>query len=132
MESWINRVTRVATAALCLGACLFLAGCGGGASVDPADLEPGGIYSVRRPDDTYGIVRLLRLDEDTAHLRLYVNRYYERPQAIRPEDLKMQGGAGGVEMGLEHMPMPLKGFRKWQPRLLLVTEVSDQELSGIR
>ena len=111
-------------------ACLFLAACGG--SPDIAEFETGGIYSVTRPDGTYGAVKLLQKEAGMVHLRLYVNRFPDRPREILPEDLKMQGGTTGMEMGIDHIPMPTKGFQKWGPQLLTTTEVTEQELSTYR
>lgn len=126
----LSGILRVAAGCSAL---FLLTACGGGsAGGGDARFETGGIYSTERPDGTYGVVKLLLEEEGTVHIRFYVNRFDERPQTIEPEDLQMQGGPSGVDIGIEHIPMPVKGFRKWRPELISTVEVSERELKAYR
>jgi hypothetical protein len=96
--------------------CLLLGGCGRAGTPDTSGLEIGGLYSIQRPGSDIGLMEILQIDEDgTLYLRLYVNRFRERPAQINSGELKMQGGPGGMEVGLDRMPMPIDEFREMKP-----------------
>ena len=112
-------------------ACLLLAGCGSKVP-DMSGLEVGGIYSIRRPGGDVGIVKLLRIDPvGTIHVRLFVNRFPERPESITLEELRMQGGQGGYEIGIDHIDIPAKEFLAMEPAFLVGSEVTEEELAPV-
>ena len=49
----------------------------------------GGIYSMPSDDGTHAIVKILKLDPEGVHIRVYSNRYAEIPEALDESALYM-------------------------------------------
>jgi len=94
------------------------------------ELTPGGIYSIDRGDGTFGIVKLLVLEDGVAHVRIYKNWFEQRPQTIELDDLSLGGIDDPDGFGIGHIPIPEKDFSSWQPELLTITMVEEEELEG--
>lgn len=63
----------------------FLSGCGG----SPQDgLVVGGLYSVEQANE-YWVSKILALDNDVVHLRIYKNTYPGRPGTVDPSRLSV-------------------------------------------
>jgi len=71
------------------------------------------------------------LDGEAIHVRLYKNRFPERPKTIDPSSLVM-GSLRDPDgtFGIEHLPIRTAEFLSWQPELLAMSTVSTDELGG--
>jgi hypothetical protein len=107
-------------------------------------LKIGGLYSVYDGDErrTFGVVKILVLESDAVHLRVYHNTFAMRPQSIDPATLTLGSldlnalddvDLDNYKFGIGHMPLALKDFLYgWQPLLLMTLAVTDEELEGYR
>jgi hypothetical protein len=86
-------------------------------------IRPGGIYSCMSGDGDFSVVKVLVVEGGGVHTRLHKNRFKERPDTIDPNELQVAVG---------HVPLSEKGFRDWEPVLLLEQPVTDDELVGYR
>jgi hypothetical protein len=89
-----------------------------------------GLYSVISGDGRYSVAKILALDEDAVHIRLYKNKFPSRPRTIDPSVLSLGSIYDEDGFGMGHLPLSQEGFGNWQPVFLVQTSVSDEELEG--
>ncbi|MGV3724798.1 MAG: hypothetical protein ACO1SX_28195 [Actinomycetota bacterium] len=97
------------------------------------ELSAGGLYSTDSGDGSFGIVKVLVEDPSTVHLRLYQNRFTQRPESVDPATLTLGGiddEDSGIGIGIGHLPLARRDFLNWRPMLLMKQSVSDDELEG--
>ena len=115
---------------------LLLPSCGG----PQVDAMAGDLYSIETGDGTYSIVKVLAVDDEAVHLRLYKNRFPTRPDRIDTSELSLGSihEEDGVfvpdedGLGIGHLPIARATFEEWQPRFLTVEPVTEEELEGYR
>jgi hypothetical protein len=90
----------------------------------------GGLYSVISGDGNYSVAKILALDEEAVHVRLYKNKFRSRPQAIDPSILALGSIYDEDGFGMGHLPLSREGFAGWQPIFLTQTSVTEEELEG--
>lgn len=99
---------------------------------DQAKMVVGGIYSIENGDDSFGIVKILALDDSTVHLRAYKNKFRQRPGKINPAELSL-GRVGDPDgFGIGHFPIAKEGFLKDHPVFIMQQPVTEQELEGYK
>ncbi|AUC81862.1 hypothetical protein [Lacinutrix sp. Bg11-31] len=87
----------------------------------PKSLKTGGLYTLQSKDGTYGVTKILALDDFTVHARMYSNTFNTKPTKINSSELKFSIG---------HAPMAREGFLKDKQELLKVEKVHESELEG--
>lgn len=94
--------------------------------------KPGDIYSVDDGEGKFGIVKVLALDPGVIHLRIYKNKFDNRPASIDTKELSLGrlGDEGGF--GIGHIPLDIDGFKAWKPELLTNETVLEEELDGYK
>jgi hypothetical protein len=97
-----------------------------------SELKVGGLYSVNDSEGTYRIAKVLALDEDAVHVRLYKNKFPSRPQTVDPSTLSLGSIDDKDGFGMGHLPLSREGFANWQPVFISQTSVSEEELEGYR
>ena len=90
--------------------------------------ELGGIYTVWSQGG-YRAVKVLAVDTGGIHIRLYANRWTERPASIDPAELTMNSEKDGSR-AVGHMPVVRKSFLGMGPRSVGNAPVDDSELEG--
>jgi hypothetical protein len=92
----------------------------------------GDIYSVEKNDGNYGIVKVLVVEPDVIHLKIYKNEYTGRPSGIDTTELLMGklGELGGL--GIGHLPLQMETFKEWKPKKLTYQAIKEDELLGYR
>lgn len=85
------------------------------------DLVTGGLYISQNEDGSYGVSKILALDEFAVHVRFYSNKFETKPSDLNSSNLKFLIG---------HAPMAKEGFLLDKPELLKVEKVSEEELEG--
>jgi hypothetical protein len=97
-----------------------------------SQISPGSLYSVSRGrEGGFGVVKVLKFENNIVHARMYKEKFPTRPATIDPAALSLGSLAEG-EFGIGHMPMTLNMFLGWTPVLLAGGSggVSDEELEG--
>lgn len=110
--------------------------------------RPGGVYSVAVDNRGYAIARVVATGVGDVHVRVYSNRYRDRPSSIdrsqlflaatpdmsdaalnatRPED---RADPGAFAIG--HLPLRRRSFLAWRPRLIRVEPLEPADLEGYR
>ena len=106
-----------------------LLGCLFGCSQSPA-LKAGAIYSVEDGEGAYRVAKILVLDEQGVHVRLFKNTWNERPAQIEISELSLGSVHDGEDVGLGHLPLTKKAFAAWRPILVQSGTVAKDELDG--
>lgn len=91
----------------------------------------GGLYASKNEDGTFGVSKVLAVDDVAVHVRIYKNKFPALPQQFDTSVLSLGklGDAGGF--GIGHAPIAKEGwlaahtFLKKEP-------VRDEELDGYK
>jgi hypothetical protein len=108
----------------------------------------GGVYSVAVDDRGYAVARVLATGRRSVHVRVYSNRYRDRPTTIersqlflaptpdlsdaalnatRPENRPDPGA-----FAIGHLPLRRASFAAWRPRLIRVEPLQPGDLEDYR
>jgi hypothetical protein len=108
----------------------------------------GGVYSVAVDDRGYAVARVLATGRRSVHVRVYSNRYRDRPKTIersqlflaptpdlsdaalnatRPENRPDPGA-----FAIGHLPLRRASFAAWRPRLIRVEPLQPGDLEDYR
>jgi hypothetical protein len=108
----------------------------------------GGLYSVAVDDRGFAVARVLATGRDGIHLRVYSNRYRDRPTRIDRSQLFLvpapdladaalnathphdRADPGAFAIG--HIPLGLASFRAWRPRLIALERLEPDDLVEYR
>ena len=97
------------------------------------EIVVGGLYATKNEDGTYGVTKVLVVDDFAVHLRSYANRFEELPtDNIDPSVLTLGSISDGGGFGIGHFPLAKEGFWNDDPMYLKKTPVADDELEGYR
>jgi hypothetical protein len=94
------------------------------------DFIPGGIYSFEDGAGKYGVAKVLVVEPEAVHVRLYKNIFDTRPSEIDPTTLSLGSVLTDEEFGIGHLPLAREGFANWRPVLIMQTTVTKEELVG--
>lgn len=108
----------------------------------------GGLYSVAIDDRGFAVARVLATDRDGIHLRVYSNRYRDRPTRIDRAQLFLVAGPDLSDAALNatypedrpdpgafaigHIPLRLASFRAWRPKLIGFEKLEPDDLFDYR
>ena len=92
--------------------------------------RPGDLYSVDGEAKNYKIAKVLVVDSDAVHIRLYKNTFPERPSSVDPGTLSVGSVRDPDGFGMDHMPLSRSSFYRWHPRYMTHTSITDDELQA--
>jgi hypothetical protein len=95
-------------------------------------IEPGAICTVEDGDGKFGIIKVLVIDAEIAHVKIYKNKYTIRPSKIDLKTLSMGSIYDKDGFGIGHTPLARKGFEEWKPIIIAHESVSEDELEGYK
>jgi hypothetical protein len=90
----------------------------------------GGLYSFRDKKE-FGILKVLGLDSDAVHVRIYQQKFAVRPATVDPNTLTL-GKLGDENFSIGHLPLSRKSFSSWDPVFVSQQTVREEELEGYR
>lgn len=90
----------------------------------------GGLYSFREKTE-FGVLKVLVLDPEAVHVRVYQQRYAVRPTSVDPNTLTL-GKLGDKNFSIGHLPLSRKSFSSWDPVFVSQESVREEELEGYR
>ena len=124
-------MNRILALAALLASCCFV-GCN--QPQPPLPEEPiklGGLYAEKGEDGKWRVSKVLALDDNVVHLRLYANTFDEQPTELDPIQLTLESADNPASQGVGHLPMAKHAFL--HDRVLVqITPVSDDELEEYR
>ena len=95
-------------------------------------IQVGGLYASQDKDGTWRIVKVLAVDDEAVHLRIYANKFREQPTDVDPATLKLGSLNDPSGFGIGHVPIAKEGFNGQTRILLKVVPVKEDELEGYR
>ena len=116
-----------AVAVMAIGFCA-VSGCSG------ADADPrvGGLYSVDDGEGSCRVAKILAVDDKGIHIRLYKNKWTERPDDVDEQELSLGTIHDEDGFGMGHLPLSRDAFRAWNPVFVKQSDFSEDELDGYR
>ena len=113
------RLLAAATLASCLCGCHRLP-------------EPvaGGLYSVMDDQGHYRAAKVVALDEDGVHVRLYKNRWERRPKEVATNSLALGTINDPDGFGVGHLVLTKDEFGSWRPVFLSRADLTRDDLEG--
>jgi hypothetical protein len=96
----------------------------------PKALKAGDICSIDNGDGKFGVVKILVIENGIVHLRIYKNKYEQRPVSIDITTLSLGSIYDEDGFGIGHTPIDRKAFEDWDPVLITYEDVSTEELEG--
>ena len=97
--------------------------------IAPSELFEGAYYSII-DGDRYSIAKVLKLDPEIVHVRIYKQRFPQRPRSIDPSVLTLGTIHDEDGFGVGHLPLWLATFMDREPIFLTHIEVTLRELEG--
>lgn len=92
----------------------------------------GGLYSIANGNGKFGVVKILVLEPDAVHVRIYKQTFSARPEVIDPKSLTLGGIDDKDGFSIGHMPLSRQTFASWDPIFLSQQSVTDNELEGYK
>ena len=74
---------------------------------------------------SFGVIKILKIEGETYHLRTYGVTYENRPTETDLKDIKPNHSAG-----IGHLPLSKQQFENWKPEVITNQSVSLEELEG--
>lgn len=96
-------------------------------------LKTGDICTVQEGNGWFGVVKVLKIDADRIHVKMYQNKFYSRPEMIDPASLLM-GDVAYDESGITmaHLPYQKPEFNAMKPEIEGNELVLPEELEAYR
>ena len=95
----------------------------------PSELFEGAYYSIIDGDE-FSIAKVLKLDPEIVHVRIYKEHFPQRPRSIDPAALTLGTIHDKDGFGMGHLPLRLATFTDREPMFLTHAEVTPKELEG--
>ena len=95
----------------------------------PSELFEGAYYSII-DGDTFSIAKVLKLEPEIVHVRIYKQHFQQRPRSIDSAALTLGTIHDQDGFGMGHLPLRLASFMDREPIFLTHAEVLPNELEG--
>ncbi len=96
--------------------------------------KAGDLLTVLAEDGQFGVMKVLVVDDHGIHVRLFTERFKERPQLSELHGLTVMPAfpEHTYQFSFGHMPFTFSSFTSWEPQVLGFEPVSEEELAGYR
>jgi hypothetical protein len=101
-----------------------------GCSNQSDKIKAGSICTIEDGDRTFGVVKVLVINDEEAHVKIYKNKYEQRPAQIDIKTLSLGSINDKDGFGIGHVPLERKGFDNWKPIPVGFEEVTKEDLEG--
>jgi hypothetical protein len=95
----------------------------------PSELFEGAYYSIV-DGDVFSVAKVLKLEPEIVHVRIYKQHFLQRPRSIDPGTLTLGTIHDKDGFGMGHLPLRLATFMDSEPIFLMHAEVTPQEIAG--
>jgi hypothetical protein len=95
----------------------------------PSELFEGAYYSII-DGDTFSIAKVLKLEQEIVHVRIYKQHFSQPPRSIDPAALTLGTIHDKDGFGMGHLPLWLTTFMNSEPMFLTHAELKPEELEG--
>ncbi len=94
-------------------------------------IKAGSICTIEDGEGKFGVVKVLVINDQEAHVKIFKNKYDQRPVKVDIKTLSLgsiNDNDGGF--GIGHVPLERKGFDNWKPLSVDFEEVTKDDLIG--
>jgi hypothetical protein len=95
----------------------------------PSELFEGAYYSII-DGGTFSIAKVLKIEPEIVHVKIYKQHFSQRPRSIDPSALTLGSIHDKDGFGMGHLPLRLATFMDREPIFLTHAEVLPNELQG--
>jgi hypothetical protein len=113
-----------------IGVAIMILGCDRQKSA-PENWQAGGLYSTREENGQFSVVKILVLEPEAVHVRIYKQTFSARPTSVDPASLTL-GAYDKEGFSIGHLPLSRRTFALSDPVFISQQSVSDNELEGYR
>jgi hypothetical protein len=92
--------------------------------------QAGALCTVDDGEGFYRVAKVLVVDDGGVHIRLYKNKWKERPQSVDTNVLSLGGVNDKEGFGMGHIPLSRQAFAAWKPVVFDRDQVRPDELDG--
>ena len=92
--------------------------------------KAGMLCTVDDGEGFYRVAKVLVVDHRGVHIRLYKNRWKERPQTVDVTSLTVGSIHDTDGFGMGHLPLTKRAFAAWKPISIGEQPVQKEELDG--
>ncbi|MBO9703491.1 MAG: hypothetical protein J7604_25005 [Sporocytophaga sp.] len=94
-------------------------------------IKAGSICTIEDGEGKFGIVKVLVINDQEAHVKIYKNKFDRRPAQVDIKTLSL-GSINNMEggFGIGHVPLERSGFDNWKPISIGFEEVTQDDLVG--
>jgi hypothetical protein len=78
----------------------------------------------------FGIARVLKIDSEIVHVRIYKQHFSQRPRAVDPAKLALGSIDDNDGFGMGHLSLRTQTFAGREPVFITRLAVADHELQG--
>jgi hypothetical protein len=93
-------------------------------------LECGSVCTVNDGEGSYRVAKVLVVDDFGVHIRLYKDKWKERPDRVDLRTLSLGSIHDKDGFGMGHLPLTKRSFAAWKPVVVGKQEVTKEELEG--
>jgi hypothetical protein len=97
--------------------------------IAPSELFEGAYYSII-DGERFSIAKVLKIEPEIVHVRIYKQHFPQRPRSIDPGALTLGTIHDKDGFGMGHLPLRLVTFMDREPIFLTHAEVTPNELEG--
>ncbi len=94
-----------------------------------SELFEGGYYSII-DGDQFAIAKVLKIDPEIVHVRIYKEHFAQRPRSVDPGQLTLGSVFDNEGFGMSHLPLSPASFMERQPFFITHSDVQPDELKG--
>ena len=94
------------------------------------EIQSGGLYSVETSKGEIKIVKVLVVDPNGVHIRLYKNIFTERPTSVDQAELKLGRFDDPEGFSIGHLPITKEVLFRSKPVFIQSSTVTQDELDG--
>ena len=95
----------------------------------PSELFEGAYYSII-DGEAFSVAKVLKLEAEIVHVRIYKQHFSQRPRSIDPAALTLGTIHDKDGFGMGHLPLRLATFMESEPIFLTHAELKPEELEG--
>ena len=93
-------------------------------------IMPGAVCTVDDGEGFYRVAKVLVIDGSGVHMKLYKNKWKERPLTVDTSTLSLGTIHDKDGFGMEHLPLTKHAFAAWKPVIMRNEEIRQEELEG--
>lgn len=105
-----------------------LAGC----SSKTSGLKEGGLYAFKTDNGSYSVLKLLKVERDGVHVKVYSNQFDSPPTQVDESKLYLAGlnHKPDETLGVADVPLTGESFQNYKATYIQQGTVTPQELEG--